>query len=134
MPSYMGERPFLLRTSVLTWSTSNAVVEHVGGRDKQRKFIRELIRCGEAFFFSTPAREFPIEIHTNTLFLHWLPKKIFDNILKRIGKNWATGGYMHLLTKRSLKTLMEDARVAEYQIITYRLFFCPYQYVIYGKS
>ena len=113
---------------------SNAVVEHVGSRGKQVEFVRELARCGERFFFSTPAKEFFIEMHTNMMFLHWLPKSVFDRILRGTGKAWATGDYMNLLTRKSLVKLMASAEVDDYRIITYRLFFFPYQYVVYGPS
>lgn len=113
---------------------SNAVVEHVGGNDKQIEFVKELVRCGEKFFFTTPAKEFPVEIHTNMIFLHWLPKKFFDKILGKTGKGWATGNYMNLLTKSALRLLMDQVNVTDYRIITYRLLGFPYQYVVYGKS
>ena len=43
---------------------SNAVVEHVGGRDQQRRFVAELCRVAPRVFLSTPNRWFPLETHT----------------------------------------------------------------------
>ena len=43
---------------------SNAVIEHVGGRDRQEAFVREALRVGRRVFVTTPNRWFPIEVHT----------------------------------------------------------------------
>lgn len=52
---------------------SNAVVEHVGGRDDQERFVRELCRVSRRVFVTTPNRLFPLDPHTLLPFLHWLP-------------------------------------------------------------
>jgi hypothetical protein len=57
---------------------SNAVVEHVGGVDDQRRFVGELCRVAPRVFVSTPNRWFPIESHTLVPFLHWLPRRASD--------------------------------------------------------
>jgi len=53
---------------------SNAVVEHVGGRDDQRAFVHELCRVARRVFVTTPNRWFPIEVHTLYPVVHWLPR------------------------------------------------------------
>ena len=53
---------------------SNAVVEHVGGRDDQRAFVRELCRVARRVFVTTPNRLFPVEVHTLYPVVHWLPR------------------------------------------------------------
>jgi Methyltransferase domain len=52
---------------------SNAVVEHVGSRDDQERFARELCRVSKRVFVTTPNRLFPVDPHTLLPFLHWLP-------------------------------------------------------------
>jgi hypothetical protein len=52
---------------------SNAVVEHVGGREDQERFARELCRVSKRVFVTTPNRLFPVDPHTLLPFLHWLP-------------------------------------------------------------
>ena len=52
---------------------SNAVVEHVGGRDDQERFCHELARVARRVFVTTPNRLFPIDPHTLLPFAHWLP-------------------------------------------------------------
>jgi SAM-dependent methyltransferase len=52
---------------------SNAVIEHVGGRERQELFVREALRVGRRVFLTTPNRWFPVELHTRLPFVHWLP-------------------------------------------------------------
>ena len=113
-------------------AVSNAVIEHVGGHDRQLKFITELCRVSEKFYFTTPAREFPVEMHTNIPILHWLPKKLFDKILTMIGKGWATGPYMNLLTKNELRNLLDKADITSYEIRVHRFGPFPLHYIVTG--
>jgi Methyltransferase domain len=52
---------------------SNAVVEHVGGREDQEQFCHELCRVAKRVFVTTPNRRFPVDPHTLLPFVHWLP-------------------------------------------------------------
>ena len=52
---------------------SNAVIEHVGDRVRQRLFVSEALRVGRRVFVTTPNRRFPIEVHTRLPLVHWLP-------------------------------------------------------------
>ena len=55
---------------------SNAVIEHVGGRERQETFVREALRVGRRVFLTTPNRWFPIEVHTRLPLVHWLPEPL----------------------------------------------------------
>jgi SAM-dependent methyltransferase len=55
---------------------SNAVIEHVGPRTDQQRFMLELVRVGQRGFVTTPNRWFPVESHSQLLFVHWLPRKV----------------------------------------------------------
>jgi len=114
-----GVFPFEDKAFDLCWS--NAVIEHVGDRNKQIDFLREIKRVSKRAFITTPNRFFPIEAHTRIPVLHYLPKRIFDKWLALIGKGWATGEYMHLLSLHDLKTLLSSADISEYKIIKNRL-------------
>jgi len=96
---------------------SNAVVEHVGGRDEQRRFVAELCRVAPRVFLSTPNRWFPLETHTLVPFVHWLPRPVADRIFGALGKDgWKR---VDLLTKRELLELFPpsvEARVIESRI------------------
>lgn len=113
---------------------SNAVIEHVGDFDKQLYFIKELNRVSQQFYFTTPAKEFPIEVHTLYPFIHWLNKDIFNKTVSFLGKGWAAGSYMNLLRKKDLLKLMTSLRIAEYKIMTHRLGPFPMQYAVWGKG
>jgi len=103
-----GKFPF--RDQSFEWVFSNAVLEHVGGRVEQLHFLREMLRVGRNVFFTTPNRYFPVELHTNVPLLHILLSKVnFDRYLSRIGKSFATGGYMNLLSGREILSLTKEA-------------------------
>lgn len=54
---------------------SNSVIEHVGDRESQRRFAREVMRVGRRFWVQTPNRWFPVEQHLLTPVVHWLPPR-----------------------------------------------------------
>lgn len=112
----------------------NAVLEHVGDQHRQTEFIRELARVGKKFFLTTPARCFPVEMHTNLPFVHYLPKAVSDRLLTMVGKEWAAGEYMHLLTRRALVKVLRRAGIDRYRIITSRLLGLPLHYYVVGTK
>jgi SAM-dependent methyltransferase len=100
---------------------SNAVIEHVGSREDQLRFLRELSRVGKRGFLTTPNRHFPIEVHTRIPLLHLLlSKSCFDRFLRLIGKGWASDGYMNLLSGNDLRMLLRDADIPDATIIRNR--------------
>ena len=85
---------------------STAVLEHVGDRERQCRFIAELLRVSKRFFITTPNRWYPVELHTYVPFLHWLPQQQHQQILQKLGKEqWATTENLNLLDQRGLRTL-----------------------------
>jgi hypothetical protein len=61
---------------------SNAVLEHVGSRTQQGKFIAEMCRVAPRRFLAVPNRGFPIESHTCLPLVHYLPKQLFRRLLR----------------------------------------------------
>jgi SAM-dependent methyltransferase len=98
---------------------SNAVIEHVGGREEQRQFVSELCRVAPRVFLSTPNRWFPVETHTLVPFVHWLPRPAADRAMRALRRdNW---NQVELLGKRELLSLFPpnvQARVVESRITT----------------
>lgn len=96
---------------------SNAVVEHVGGRDEQRRFVAELCRVAPRVFLSTPNRWFPVETHTLVPFVHWLPRPAADRVFAAFRRdNWER---VRLLSKGQLLALFPasvETRVVESRI------------------
>jgi SAM-dependent methyltransferase len=82
---------------------SNAVIEHVGGRERQRRFVSEALRVGRRVFITTPNRRFPVEVHTRLPLVHWLPDAVSHPVYRATGKGPATE--LHLLTRRSFASL-----------------------------
>ena len=109
---------------------SNAVIEHVGSTSDQRLFLSELVRVSKRGFITTPNKSFPIEVHTRVPILHFLPKRHFDRFLTWIGKSWATGDYMNLLTKRELEKLAMDAGIRKYKLFRRRCLGFTMTYVL----
>jgi len=101
---------------------SNAVIEHVaGGGVGQLHFLKELLRTCKVVCFTTPNKHFPIELHTQLPFLHWLPQRIYDQILNRLGKPWADSRNINLLTKRQVTELCKAAGAKKIKIKGNRL-------------
>jgi hypothetical protein len=67
-------------------ATSNAVIEHVGSREKQHAFYAELSRVAKQVFLTAPNRYFPVEHHTAIPLMHyWRPT--FSLACKTLGKD-----------------------------------------------
>ena len=62
---------------------SNSVIEHVGSRENQWKFAREIRRVGRTYWVQTPNRLFPVEQHLLTPFVHWLPMTLRAPMVRR---------------------------------------------------
>jgi SAM-dependent methyltransferase len=82
---------------------SNAVIEHVGGRERQRKLVSEALRVGRRAFVTTPNRRFPVEVHTRLPLVHWLPDALSHRVYRAARRDFATD--VHLLTRRSFRAL-----------------------------
>lgn len=83
--------------------TSNAVIEHVGDRDRQELFVREALRVGRRVFLTTPNRWFPVEVHTRLPLVHWLPDPVAHRVYRATGMSWAVEN--RLLGPRDLRSL-----------------------------
>jgi SAM-dependent methyltransferase len=82
---------------------SNAVIEHVGARDAQRRFVAEALRVGRRVFITTPNRWFPLELHTRLPLVHWLPERAAHRAYDLARKPWAKDN--HLLGPGDLERL-----------------------------
>lgn len=82
---------------------SNAVLEHVGGEERQRRFVAEALRVGRRVFLTTPNRWFPVDVHTKLPFVHWLPEQGAHRAYDLARKPWAKEN--HLLGSAGLRAL-----------------------------
>jgi len=82
---------------------SNAVIEHVGDRGRQRRFVSEALRVGGRVFLTTPNRRFPLEVHTRLPLVHWLPDRFSHRVYGALGKEFAME--IHLLSRPAFESL-----------------------------
>jgi len=89
----------------------NAVLEHAGTYEEQRRLAREVCRACRVVMFTTPNRYFPVELHTFLPFVHWLPDQYFRGILRRIGqKEFAEVENLNLLDAGTFSSLFPAER------------------------
>jgi len=89
---------------------SNAVIEHVGGRERQAAFVDEALRVGRRVFLTTPNRWFPVEVHTRLPLVHWLPKPTFRGLLRRMRHEFfADEANLNLMGAADLRAAAESA-------------------------
>jgi len=111
----------------------SAVLEHVGDRDLQRCFIRELLRVSRKFFIITPNRQFPIEFHTFLPVIHWLPQPLHQAVLKKLRMDfWSRTQNLNLHTPRSLLSLFPPHTFVHLQHVL--LLGLPSNLIAYGDS
>jgi len=126
---YDGQHfPFSENEFDIAWS--NATLEHVGTRAEQVQFLKEIYRTARSGFITTPNKGFPLEVHTRLPFIHWLPKPLFSAIVKMLGKGWAAGEYMDLLSSRTLHVAVEAAGWENYTIHRQKFLGFTLQFII----
>ncbi|MGF6240992.1 hypothetical protein P3T42_002743 [Paraburkholderia sp. GAS38] len=113
---------------------SSAVIEHVGDKLNQKKLIAECARVSRVgFFMTTPNRWFPIEFHTTIPLLHWLPKKLFRAILRKIGMGFfAQESNLNLLSRSELKVLASELVDFDVRVETVSLGLWPSNLLLIG--
>jgi hypothetical protein len=88
-------------------AVSFAVLEHVGDAADQRRFLAELARVARQFVCYTPYRYFPVEMHTYTPLLHWLPAPVCRAVWRWCGLSaWADERNLNLLSVRDARRLL----------------------------
>lgn len=116
---------------------SNSVIEHLGTWENQMAFARECRRVGAAYWVQTPAREFPVEPHFVTLFLHWFSPATRKRLLRFFSLwGWlarprpeavaAAVAEVRLLTLKEVNDLFPDS-----QVLIERWFGLPKSYIAY---
>ena len=86
---------------------SNSVIEHVGDFERQKAFAREVLRTGRRAWVQTPAREFWIEPHFMTPFIHWLP----EHWQHRLARNFSVWGWLTRPDARQVTAFIGDIRL-----------------------
>lgn len=111
----------------------SAVIEHVGDRESQIRFIMEALRIAKSFFLITPNRQFPLDIHTMIPFLHWLPLPLHQTILGRLGLDfWSRTENLNLLTPSAFITLFP--KNLDLGLAYNKLLGLPSNIIVYGRK
>jgi SAM-dependent methyltransferase len=114
-------------------AVSWAVLEHVGDRDRQRRFVAELVRVSRRFFLTTPNRWFPLELHTFLPLVHWLPQRAHQRALRALGKDfWASTDNLDLLSADDLLALFPST--AEVALTRHRTLGWTSNLLAHGRS
>src|SRR2546423_168616 len=95
-----GRLPFQDKAFDIGWS--NAVLEHVGGREQRISFLRELIRVSRSVFLTVPNRWFPVEHHTGIPLLHWNGALFRASLRSTPMRYWSDPRNMDFLSRRML--------------------------------
>ena len=111
---YPGGR-FPFRNGEFEWVYANAVIEHVGTRREQVAFLDEMLRVARNVFFTTPNRWFPVESHTNVIFLHFWPYMFYRWCARR-GLYW-NPNTLNLLGQADLQQILANSRAADVEIM-----------------
>jgi len=127
-------RALPFRDSSFDYVHSSAVLEHVGCREYQLRFLREAWRvCRKGIFITTPNRWFPVEFHTLLPLLHWLPARWFRAVLARTGHDFlAVEENLNLLSTRRLHLLAAAVGVSGGRTSAVRLLGWPTNLILTG--
>lgn len=114
---------------------SNAVIEHVGGFEDQKRMADEVRRVGKRWFLTTPNRWYPFEFHARMPFLSWLPPHLMHKAARLWAYNHVQGRYrsgndysdVHLMTAGQLRRAFPDSL-----ILKPRVTFWPETLVVIG--
>lgn len=64
---------------------SNHVLAYIGEKNSHVEELARLLKPGGIIYFATPNRLFPVEPHFGVPFLHYLPTRIFNRVMKKLG-------------------------------------------------
>lgn len=90
---------------------SNSVIEHLETYERQIKFANEILRVGKRVFVQTPAKEFFVEPHLITPFVHWLPTEIQAKLMR----NFTIWGIITRPTQEYIDNFLSERRLLTYK-------------------
>ncbi len=82
---------------------SNAVIEHLPGREAQQRFAAEIVRVGRGWFVTTPNFWYPLEPHYHLPYVQLLPEIWQQHLARALGKK--PYPFLRPLSKRDLRRL-----------------------------
>ena len=104
---------------------SNAVIEHVGDRDAQKRMAQEIMRVGKRWFVTTPNRWFPFEFHLRLPLVTWLPGRLYltagrvvsyNHVRERYVFNAGPHRHLNLLSARDLAACFPGSHILRQRV------------------
>jgi ubiquinone/menaquinone biosynthesis C-methylase UbiE len=103
---------------------SNAVIEHVGDFESQRKMAAEVMRVGKRWFVATPNRWYPFEFHLRLPFVTWFPRHSYRWIGRLVSYNHVRKKFLfgiknddlRLMTARELKCCFPNSTIIKQRV------------------
>jgi len=110
------------------------IYEHVPDDTLLAKEMFRVLRPGGMIFFSGPNQAFPIELHYNLPFLHWLPQYFANAYLRIFGKG--DFFYERFRTNRGLRQLFSHFEIKDItlQVIRFSLDESPNKWILHSIS
>jgi hypothetical protein len=102
---------------------SSAVLEHVGSLENQIKMVAECLRvANRGVCLTTPNRWFPIEVHSQLPFIHWLPKRMYRAFFRGLGYGFfADEANLNLLSHNELRYITINFAGWRFQVVSAKL-------------
>lgn len=98
--------------SSFDWVFSNAVLEHVGNREKQNQFASEIQRVARVgYFVSTPNRHFLVDPHTYLPFYHFLPDRLQKSVVALSLGHMRQWEHLNLVSAATLREMFPSAEI-----------------------
>ncbi len=114
---------------------SNAVIEHVGSRENQGRFVAEMVRVARRVWIATPDAASPLEPHTLLPMVHWLPEDLRNHVYRLAGRAWcAERDNLNPLDASALRALFPQSVRMSVRMHTQRLAGLPVIVAAYIES
>jgi hypothetical protein len=116
---------------------SNAVIEHLGSLEKQKKMADEIARVGKRWFICTPNRWYLFEFHMRLPFVTWLPGNTYLRIGRFLSYSHAEGKYVSGVSRNDLRLLSAKELSSCFpgsRIIKQRITFMPETLIVVGEK
>ena len=115
---------------------SNAVIEHVGSREDQMRFLAEMVRAARrCVFLATPNRWFPVDTHTMLPLVHWANPTLRNWMYRKLGRQyWASEDNLNLLSGHELRALAHRLPVSTYSVLSQHLLGMPSVLILFAQK
>lgn len=102
----------------------NAVIEHLGDFENQKRMAAEIMRVGKRWFVTTPNRWYPFEFHLRLPFVTWFPGHSYLWVGRLVSYNHVRQKYVfgtrcsgtRLMTAKELKRCFPGSKIIKQRV------------------